>query len=392
MSDDIEALLRSGLAERAAAAPAYDDPGLAEAAIAGAGRIRRRRRVASAAGGAGLLVLGAAAFVWQPWTAPDQGGDGVIAADTSTAEAQSELGMEFLIEEPDGSYTVLDAEGNGLTFDMETPVGYVYKLATSYMSEGESEVTTFTIEGDVTGIVKPSATDTMTRVNSVGDGFAMVTPNADLTAEAYELVDVSLQGGSEIVDFTTNYVVTLEDWDATTAVFSTDLYSSTAGEPGSFYFNEEFDLGLESVSAAGFQSAVLVDQTDVNHVCVADLDGAGAVGTQEQCGSFDSDEIQAQLAGAAGENAEDPSDLVAREIEEMSGESYFDPTLEMDLGEYQSQYDNASNIWDDPLGRWQIVGDPGDDAWLLFDRTGDEPVLSELEPPEGALMPILSYS
>ncbi|NUQ88563.1 MAG: hypothetical protein HOQ43_08895, partial [Glycomyces artemisiae] len=67
MNGDIEALLRSGLAEQAERAPeTADDAGLADLAIAGAHRIRRRRRIGAAAGGAGILVIGAGVFALQP--------------------------------------------------------------------------------------------------------------------------------------------------------------------------------------------------------------------------------------------------------------------------------------------------------------------------------------
>ncbi|WP_205326818.1 hypothetical protein [Glycomyces sp. YM15] len=392
MSDDIEALLRSGLAERADAAPSFDDHGLADLAISGAGRIRRRRRVAAAAGGASLLVLGAATFAWNPLTRPDEGRGDLAAADTSTVEAQDEFAMEFLIQDENGSYSVLNQDGNTIAFEVEEPVNNVYKLESSYLSESRSAMWTVSFDGDAAAIEKPSAAETYTRINSAGERFAMITPNSDYTEEEYELVDVSLHEETKSIGFTTSFAVTLEDWDDTTAVFTTDLNSTTGGDAGGFWFNDNLKFGLETVSAAGFEAAVLVDTTDPNNVCVSDLDAAGTASVQEQCGPVDSDEIQAQLVSAAGEDAADPVPLVDTVIADAQAEFEFGPSEDLDFGEYQDRYNNAGEFWTDPGGTWQIVGNRGEDTWLLIDASGDEPVVSELEPPEGAVMPILSYT
>ncbi|MDA1358553.1 hypothetical protein O1R50_02905 [Glycomyces luteolus] len=395
MSDDIEGLLRSGLAERAEAAPSFDDPGLADLAIAGAGRIRRRRRVAAAAGGAGLIVLGAATFAWNPLIGHDRGDGNLTAADTSTVEVQNEFAMEFLIQEEDGSYNVLDQNGNTISFGVDEPIGNVYKLQSSYFSEAVSDVWTVSFDGDATAWEKPSADETYTRISSAGDRFAMITPNSDYSAEDYELLDVSLheEAATETVGFTTNYAVTLEDWDATTAVFTTDLNSATGGSAGAYWFNDNLSLGLETVSAAGFEAAVLVDTTDPNNVCVSDLDAVGTASEREQCGPADSAEIRAQMVAAAGgEAAADPVPLVDTVITKSQAEFEFAPIEDVDFGVYQERYENAGEFWTDPGGAWQIVGNRGEDTWLLIDASGEEPVVSELEPPEGAVMPILSYT
>jgi hypothetical protein len=399
MSDDIESLLRSGLAERADAAPTFDDPALADLAIAGAGRIRRRRRAAAAASGAGLLVLGAAVFVWQPWLVPDdEGENGVIAADTNATEVQDEFAMEFLVAEPDGAYSVLTEDGDTIPFGAEEPPGDIYKLANTYMSETATSVLTVDFDGEAVEIEKPSEAETYTTINGAGDRFAMVTPNSDFSTEDYSLVDVSLHGATEESEFSTSYAVTLEDWDDTTAVFTTDLNSATAGVAGDYYFNDDYQLGLESVSAAGFGTAVLVDTTDPEFVCVSDLDAAGEVGDQEQCGPVDSDGVAQSLSladeGAPADVAADPTSLVERVIGNVQSmeDPDFAPLEDLDLGEYQQRYDSASEYWTDPMGEWQIAGNRDADSWLLIDASGDEPVVSELEPPANAVMPILSYT
>lgn len=393
MSEDIEALLRSGLAERAHAVPDFDDPGLADLAIAGAGRLRRRRRAAAAASGAGLLVLGAA-VVWNPVIGLHDDGKGdMSAADTSTVEVQNELGMEFFIEDADGGYSVLTEEGDSLAFDAEEPMQFVYRLTTQYMLESESDVWTLDLDGDpLASFAKPSP-ETTTKVNSAGDRYAMVTPNADYTEEEYSLVDVSLHEETETVEFTTNFAITLEDWNATTAVFTADLYSAATGEAKAMWFNDERNFGLETVSAAGLEAAVLVDQTDPNYVCVSDLDAAGVASGQEQCGPLQSEVIQESLSAAAGEEGvEDAAAIAEGVVAKLQPDTMSAADVEVDMGEFQDRYERATEYWTDPAGRWVVWANRGDETWLLIDMTADEPVVSELDPPDGALMPVVSYN
>lgn len=395
MSDDIEDLLRSGLAARADAAPSYDDPGLADAAIAGAGRIRRRRRVASAASGAGLLVLGAAAFVYQPWfTTDDHDGDGTTAADTSTVEVQNELDMEFVIADDSGSYSVLNQDGDSVALGDTEPT-YVYRLADAYLAESPGEVWTVSVDG-ASGATYPKATEeSYTKVSTGGEQFAIVTPTSDYESEEYSLYDVTIADSEteeevEPVAFTTSYAVTLADWNETTAVFTADLNSVTGGSSGSYYFNDDLEYGLETVSTAGFEAALLVDSTDPSNVCVSDLYPAeGTASGTEYCGPIDSAELQSEFVAATGTEV-DPA-AVSESVKDQVGGEYI-PLADADLGKYETRYLESMYYWTDPADRWQVSGTPGEDTWLLVDASGEEPKLSELEPPSGALMPVLSYT
>jgi hypothetical protein len=388
VSDDIEELLRSGLAEKADTAPVFDDPGLADLAIAGAGRIRRRRRIASAASGAGLLVLGAAVVVWQPWALPGDGGDGVTAADTSTVEVQSELDMEFVYEDG-GTYNVLNQNGDSIALG-DTEPNSVFKLADSYLADSAEDVWTVSYDGE-TGLSYPKPSEeTYTVVNGAGDQFALITPTVDYESEVIELYDVTVAGGDpKPVSFTTAYAVTLADWNATTAVFTADLNSVTGGDEGTYYFNDDLEYGLDSVAAAGFESALLVDTTEPTNVCVSDLDPeAGTAGGTEQCGPVDSGAVQDELVAAAGDAVADPAALADAAIP-MEEEEY--PLGGIDLGEFEDRFYQSTN-WTDPNGLWQLAGDRGDRTWLLIDDSGERPTLSELAPPTGTIMPVLSYT
>jgi hypothetical protein len=409
VSDDIEALLRSGMAERVDAAPVFDDPGLADAAIAGAGRIRRQRRVAAAASGAGLLVLGAATFVWQPWAMPDKE-DGMMASDTSTNEAQRELDMEFVVETEDGSYEVINQDDAAVPIGDEEPVD-VYRLTDAYLVEGANEVQTVGLDGsEGLTLEKARAEETRVQVNRAGEAFALITPSDDYEFEQFSMVDVSASaldplaaedasgdagadagGAAEPPTFTVDIGLSLVDWSAATTVFTADLTSITGGETGPYMFNEEYDWGLDSVAQAGFDAAVIADSSDPSYLCVADLEpGVGVTTTTEQCGPADSADVEEYLAVASG-GASDS--LAAAEQTLAWQESGAYPFDDADLGEHRTRFDNAEHWWTDPLNRWQLAASPGDRTWILVEMGEDgSTTVSELSPPNGSLMPVLSYT
>jgi hypothetical protein len=390
VSGDLESLLRSEMTHRVdAAPPTVDDPGLADLAIAGAGRIRRRRRVGAAVSGAGLLVLGAGVFVWQPWVAPDPDGD-LVASDTSATEAQVELDMEFVVRGEDGAYGVLNDAGETLPLGEEDPLG-VYRLADAYMADNDETVSLTSLDGDDSTTYEKPSLETYTRINSGGTQFAMVSPNDDFTAEDYLLRNVTFgSAGEEVATFATDYALSLEDWSESTAFFSGDLHSTTGGNAGSYLFEEDFDWGLDSVGAAGFEAAAVADRSDPNYVCVADLEaGVGVAEVGEQCGPVDSEIIQAELAAAAGDDgAGETAMAVTEQYERVFAYPFIDG---FDLGEYEQEYYDSAGMWTDPRLRWQMTGDRTDSTWLMIDNSGDEPSLTELTPPEGAVMPVLSY-
>jgi hypothetical protein len=409
VSDDIEALLRSGMAERVDAAPVFDDPGLADAAIAGAGRIRRQRRVAAAASGAGLLVLGAATFVWQPWTVPDKG-DEMMASDTSTNEAQRELDMEFVVETEDGVYEVINQDDAAVPIGDEEPLS-VSRLSDAYLVEGANSVQTISLDGgEGMSIDKPRADETRVQVNRAGEGFALITPNDDYEYEQYSMVDLSASeidalstedasgdagaDAGEAVEpssFTIDAGLALVDWSSATTVFSADLISTTGGNTGPYYFNEQYQWGLGSVAEAGFDTAVIADSTDPNYLCVADLEpGVGVATANEQCGPADSADMEEYLAVASG-GARDPLAVSEEAMAWQQGTVY--PFEDADLGENRTRFDNAENWWTDPLSRWHLAANPGDRTWLLVEMGEDgSTTVSELSPPNGAVMPVLSYT
>ncbi|THV32016.1 hypothetical protein [Glycomyces paridis] len=393
MSEDLETLLRSGLAQVAEAAPDYDDPGLADAAIAGAGRIRRRRRVGAAAGGTGLLVLGAAAFVWQPWTAPVSPDEGVIAGDTSTSQAQTEFDLEFAVLDTTGGYEVLTEDDERLAIGEELPEN-VYGMTDSYLVETADAATVYAGDGSVSDPYAMSY-DAYVKVNTGGGEFAIVTPTTDFTSEEYRLADVLVEGGEAPRTFTTSFDITLTDWSDSTAVFTAELWSSTAGETSSaFMFNDSLDLGLETVAQAGFQSVVLTDQSDPNYVCVADLDPeAGTSSDKESCGYADDQELQAGLVDAADDpdSPELMAQAVGRASNSFDGDTLMNTDAAYEAADAEGFYEYEGQ-WSDPKGRWQIAGNPGDASWKLLDLEGEEPVITELAIPSGAVLPVLDYA
>ncbi|GAA2294369.1 hypothetical protein GCM10009853_057960 [Glycomyces scopariae] len=389
MNGDIEALLRSGLAEQAERAPAtVDDPALADLAIAGAHRIRRRRRAAAGATGAGLLVLGAGAFVLQPLLATED--QGQLAADTSTSEVRNELGMEFLIQDDEG-YQVINDDGDRVALVDYAPQD-VYRLADAYLVVSAEEQTTELIGLDGAagrGMSWPSEM-TYNVVNSEATQFAMVTSNADYTEESYAINDAVIADRTTTIEFTTNFELTLADWSASTTVFTADLWSTTAGQEKRWFFDEQYSWNLESVGYAGYQSAVILDQQDPSFVCVADLEpGSGLAQVGEDCGRVDSPFVQEALGAAAVD--ETAADLVDTAVAEFSGEGtqIYADSEPADLGDYEDQYYQAEYSQLDPSGRWELSYSRGDSTWILVDYTGDDPAVSILTPPEGAVMPVL---
>jgi hypothetical protein len=393
VNGDIEALLRSGLAEQAERAPTtVEDPALADLAIAGAHRIRRRRRVGAAAGGAGLLVLGAGAFVLQPLL--NTADPGLNAADTTTSEVRNELGMEFLVEDEDG-YQVINDEGDRVTLDADTPQD-VYRLEDGYLVVSSEEQTTALTSLDGTSGMSVDWPSDMTYnlVNSAADQFAMVTPNAEITEESYAITNAVISDRTTTVEFTTNYELTLLDWSGSTTVFTADLWSTTAGEAKRWYFDEQYQWNLASVGAAGYESAVIVDQSNPTFVCVADLDpGTGLAQAGEDCGEADSESVQTALESTSDDAA--TGGLVDAAIAKASGQGMSVYSAEQDeatdYGEYEDQFLQADYFQMDPYGRWELSYSRNDATWLLVDYTSDDPVVSVLTPPTGAVMPVLDY-
>jgi hypothetical protein len=390
VNGDIEALLRSGLAEQAERAPeTIDDPALADLAIAGAHRIRRRRRIGAAAGAACLLAFGGGTFVLKPLlTADDQMPS---AADTSTVEVRSELGMEFLVEDG-GSYHVINDSGDRVTVSEDLPQE-VYRLESGYLvTSTVRQSTTFANLDGTMGVTTEWPSEfTRTVVNREATEFALATPDEAVTVETYEINRPGPAGDIvEAVEFTTSYEVTLTDWSDSTAVFSADLWSATAGQEKTWHFDEEYDWNLESVGAAGYESAVILDYSNPAFICVADLDaGGGLAKIGEYCGDFESELVQEELVTASGEDA--AAELVDAAVAEQTGEEpglLTDPA-DVDLGEYEDQYDQADYLQYDPYGRWELSYGVDDSTWVLIDYTGDSPAVSRLTPPAGAIMPVL---
>jgi hypothetical protein len=390
VNGDIEALLRSGLAEQAERAPeTVDDPALADLAIAGAHRIRRRRRIGAAAGAACLLAFGGGTFVLKPLLTPED--QAPSAADTTTVEvARSELGMEFVVE-GDGAYHVINDSGDRVTLGDDRPQE-VYRLEAGYLvTYGEKQAFSFTSLDGAEGTSTEWRSDlTRTQVNGAATEFALATPDDASTEETYEIF---APGDEEfkVTEFTTSYDLTLTDWSGTTAVFSADLWPTTAGQEKLWHFDEQYQWNVESVGLAGYESAVFVDYSNPTFVCVADLDAdSGLASAGEYCGQIDSQPVQEELLTASGD--ESAAALVDTVVANASGEGpmnvFVEPQPE-DLGEYQNRYEQADYFQYDPYGRWELSYSLGDSTWILIDYTGDSPLVSRLTPPAGAIMPVL---
>ncbi|MEU5874872.1 hypothetical protein AB0A73_25330 [Glycomyces sp. NPDC047369] len=390
MNGDIEALLRSGLAEQAERAPeTVDDPALADLAIAGAHRIRRRRRIGAAAGGAGLLVIGAGVFALQPLLdMQDQGGASV--GSSSTSEVAADMGMEFVVEADGGGYEILNDDGDTVHIGDVEPES-VYRLQDAYVLQSPSRQTTevLSLDGTSGATYEWPSPDTYSVVNVDATGYATVTPNSDMTFEQYTLNNVTIAAVSEAVEFSVSYDLTLQNWDSSTAVFSADLWSTTGGSESTYYFNSEFDWNFGALADAGFESVAVVDSVNTDYVCVADLDAFGGVAREgEECGPVGTERIRADIEATSGDD--DALTAVTDTVDRLQGEGY-STMSELNLGDYQDRFYDTDMFFNDPFFRWELSYDPGDATWMMIDYTQDPAVMSLLTPPPGAVMPVMDY-
>ncbi|WP_199038941.1 hypothetical protein [Glycomyces salinus] len=392
MSDDLEHFLRSEFAARVQdATPPVD--GLADAAIGGARRIRRRRRVAAGAGGVAAVVFAAGAVAWAPLTALVDPDGPPVASDVTAEEAQQEFDVEFVAERQ-GEYGVINTDDEFIPLSVSDEPTAVDRLAETYVASSPETVQVVSLDGGSSieyGLSSTSEFATA-EVRSDAEAFAV-----SYTDDAYEpdrwLYDIYPGGIPEEPEgpstLALDYSLNLLDWNDSLVVLSADLISTSGGASGGpYYFNEQGNLGLESIASAGYQAAVLADYSQDGYVCVSDLEPGTSEAGSEQCGQIGDPEIDTLLTEAAGGDAASADfvdEAISRywSVDEMIG-------LPDDSGLWDSVYDREFN-YTDPGSQWHIAFDPGDDVWTLVDSSGDEPVIRELTPPEGALFPVRSY-
>jgi hypothetical protein len=385
VNEDIEELLRAELAGRADSAQVSSGEGLAEAAIAGAGRIRRRRRIGAAAGGIGLVVFGAAAAVWLP------GGGDVFddspSVATSAEEARSELAIEFVVERG-GSYGVVSAENEYIPLSVQDRPQSVERLRESYVVSASEQVEVTSLDGSSSTEYGIPAGFFSTLVRSDAEGFAVQYYNVPAERQTYELFPADPEATASPAVLELSDELNLEDWNEDTLVFSTDLISVTGGESLPHYFNDQHDWGLDTAADAGYESVAVVDLFQPSYVCVSDLVPGAPAPESEECGYLQDEEIETLLAEASGDGS------APGFVEEVAG-SFFGEVLDDEVRgspSTEAQLFEAENLFIDPLGRWRIGFSEQDETWALLDTTGDEPFLSDLHPPEGALLPVVSYN
>lgn len=387
MSEDLEDLLRAEFAGRAESAPLAYDEHLADTAITGARRMRRRRRVGAAVAGGGLAVLVAAAFVWTPSVL-----DRVLNQNEPIAstyqEAQDDLAIEFVVEN-DGAWGVVDTSGKIVDIPVEEEPNYVHAVSEGYLVEEFSHVRYAAEDG---GEVAELAIleDSILDVRSDGEAFSIEQLEGSEPDQVYvDLYRADAAGMSEPRSLEFSYDLALATWSDSTLVLYAGLTSVTGGGAGSYNFNEEFDYGLEAAGEAGFESVVLADWDDSDYVCVSDLEPGVAAAPQEYCGYlYDSaveDEIQ--IASADPDALETLTVGAAWAYDDEGPVTLTDE----DYGEYEEQIQSREFVYYDPLGRWEIAYDSGSPTWTMVQYTDEEAIFSEFTPPDGAVMPVMSY-
>ena len=389
MNDDLESFLRAELAGRAESAPVAFDDGLADTAIGGAKRIRRRRRIGAAAGGLSLVVLGTVSVVWMPWQTNGIT-DGPPAA-TSVEEAQTELDIEFVVERG-GGWGIVTTDDDYVPLEVEDEPLEVKRLADSYMVAEDTAVELVSFNG-TERLTYESPTryeEYFIQVRGDGEAFALTYNDIDYTRQYIDIYpDEIAQEPEGPTSIELSYEPMLVDWTDEVMVLSASLLSDTAGEAGTFYFNDQYDWNIEAIGAAGYEAAVFIDGEVPGFACVSDLrPGELSASESEECGYLEDEPIQQLLTDAAAgesEAVERVADITDRHNSEVDLFSNTDDeTAEL---MYESEH-----IFSDPNGEWQLAFSSRDDTWTLLDLTGEEPVVSELTPPDGALFPVVSHS
>ncbi|WP_100447392.1 hypothetical protein [Glycomyces xiaoerkulensis] len=390
MNDDFEDLLRAEFASRAGT-PFVPDDRMADAAISGARRIRRWRRVAAGAGGLGLLVLGAAVVMWNPLT--DVLDRDPTIPPTSADEVQRDLDVEFVAERG-GEYGVLTAEDDFVPLPVETDPLSVFRVQDAYLIDEPSAVTVMPPGGGEGSTFQDVPEDHHLGVNSQATSFTIATYSDDVERQSYRIHPTDLPEEPEPITFELSYEVTLQDWSDDVVVVSADLFGTTGGEGGQYYFEDQFDWGLDSIGTAGYESAVVLDWNDPSYMCVSDLEPGFGASESEECGDFGDQEMRSHLRSASG--GAPVTDLVERASADMpqlpdppeGGEllQETEPDAERD-GFYDKE-----NVLVDPGDRWAMSFDTGDETWAMIEFAEDGSVTrSSLTPPEGALRPVQSY-
>ncbi|GAB3648970.1 hypothetical protein [Glycomyces tarimensis] len=388
MSEDLEGLLRAELAGRAEAVPPSLDDSLADAAIGGALRLRRRRRVGAAAGGLGLVVLGAFTVMWTPWAGGEQT-DGPVAA-TSADEAQSELAIEFVVQRGDG-YGIVNTDDEFVPLPGDGEPYSVDRLDGAYAVTSQESRTVEVVSLDGTesiGFEAPDADYFYTLVRSDGEGFAVSAQHPESNSQQFDIYPGEIPREPEgALTMELGYEVNLEDWDDEYVVLSADLYSTTGGATGGpYWFNDQFGWGLETVADAGYEAAIITDMTEPNHVCVSDLQpGSSDVGS-EQCGYLEDGGTDELITTASRDEA--ATEVAA----EVSASMFAQEEDVYESPEFTERLEAGEFLFDDPQGRWQLGFSAMDETWTLLDASGEEPLISNLTPPEGALFPVMSHS
>lgn len=382
MNDHFEDLLRAEFAGRAESAPTADGDGLADAAIAGAGRIRRRR-LAAAAGGLAVVVLGVTGAVWLPWSGI---GSTDPPGDTTVQEAQNELDIEFAVER-ESTYGVVNADDEYIPLSTEQPPTHVERLQGSYMVSSDRLVEVTSLDGRSSVAYELSADIFSTVVRGDAEAFAIEYFSADTGRTVHQLLPAYARSADPIV-LDLSPELRLEDWNDDLLVFSSGLTDVSGGASGTYYFNAEHEWGLETVASAGYEAVVVTDDTDPDYVCVADLNPGTAFAESEECGYRTDDFIENMIATASGDDA-------APGLVEKVGADFSEEEVETDIAgdpKIADRLRESDHQFTDPLGRWQIAFDSSDETWALLDTTGEEPVVTELRPPDGALMPVVSHN
>ncbi|WP_035697611.1 hypothetical protein, partial [Glycomyces tenuis] len=308
-------------------------------------------------------------------------------AATTVEEAQSGLDIEFAVER-DGAYGVVTADDEYIPLGSPQRPTYVQRLQASYVASSQRWVEITALDGSESVGYELPADEFTTVVRSDAEAFAANYYDMDSGRTVYTLFpgDARGTGHTPILELAPELM--LEDWSDSVMVLSGSLIDVTGGDIGTHHFNVEYDWGLETAAVAGYESVVVADTSDPRYVCVADLQPGVELAESEECGYLGEGDTDELITFASVDEA------APGLVTEVS-DTFFEDGLETEIigdAQAEEQLLESEHQFVDPLGRWQIAFGPQDVTWALLDTTGEEASVSQLRPPEGALMPVVSHN
>src|SRR5699024_8113027 len=191
--------------------------------------------------------------------------------------------IELLIENED-SYGVVNADDEYIQLAATEEPFAVQRLQGAYVVSSSMQIEVMALDGAASFKYEIASEYFLTTVRSDAEAFAVDYSYEDAGRQHYDLFPADAAAAEDPVSLDLSNQIILQDWNDSLLVFSGDLISVSGGVTGTYHFNDQYDWGLESAAAVGYESVVVADSGDPDYVCVADLDPGVALAESEGCG------------------------------------------------------------------------------------------------------------